>query len=108
VVAVSFSYISSTIQPVVIRGIVHTSPMGGKSVSDTAWEYSYYNDNSLSPAFGEAVSGEFSAIPTEAAGASTSASQNRGERHIFQVEGGGAFQMEYFGFYWKPVNPYER
>lgn len=103
-----FSYISSNIQPAVIRGVVHTSPSGGKMTTDTAWEYSYWFTNPLSPAYGQSATGELSAIPTEDAGASTSASQNRGERHMFQVEGGGSFQMEYFGFYWKPVNTYQR
>ena len=103
-----FSYISSNVQPAVIRGIVHTSPSGGKMTADTAWEYSYWFTNPLSPAYGQSATGELSAIPTEAAGSSTSASQNRGERHMFQVEGGGSFQMEYFGFYWKPVNTYQR
>jgi hypothetical protein len=103
-----FSYISANIQPAVVRGIVHTSPGGGKNVSDITWEYQYFISDPLNPGYGQSATGELSAIPTEAAGSSSSASQNRGERHLFQVEGGGSFQMEYFGFYWKPVNTYQR
>lgn len=103
-----FTYISSNVQPAVIRGITHTSPTGAKMLSNTTWEYSYWFTDPLSPAYGQSATGELSAIPTEAAGSSTSASQNRGERYMFQVEGGGAFQMEYFGFYWKPINTYQR
>jgi hypothetical protein len=103
-----FAYVSSGVQPTVIRGIVHTSPLGGRSTTDITWQYSYYFSDPNNPAYPNAVTGELLAIPTEASGASTSPSQNRGERHLFQVEGGGAFQMEYFGFYWKPINPYQR
>lgn len=103
-----FTYVSSSVQPVVIRGITHTSPLGPRSLSDITWQYSYFFSDPNNPAFGQGATGELLAIPTEAAGSATSPSQNRGERHTFQVEGGGAFQMEYFGFYWKPVNPYQR
>lgn len=103
-----FTYVSSSVQPVVVRGIVHTSPLGARSTSDITWQYSYFFSNPNSPAYGQGATGELMAIPTESSGAATSPSQNRGERHLFQVEGGGAFQMEYFGFYWKPVNPYQR
>lgn len=103
-----FAYVSSGVQPTVIRGVVHTSPLGGRSTTDVTWQYSYYFSDPNNPAYLNAVTGELLAIPTEAAGFNTSPSQNRGERHVFQVEGGGAFQMEYFGFYWKPVNPYQR
>lgn len=103
-----FTYVSSSVQPVVVRGIVHTSPLGARSTSDITWQYSYFFSNPNNPAYGQGATGELLAIPTESSGAATSPSQNRGERHLFQVEGGGAFQMEYFGFYWKPVNPYQR
>jgi hypothetical protein len=106
-----YAYVSSTTQPAVIRGITHTSPTGGRALTDISWEYAYWNNVVTvppSPAYGQAVEGELSAVPTEAAGSSTAPSQNRGERHIFQVEGGGSFQMEYFGFYWKPINIYQR
>lgn len=106
-----YAYVSSTTQPAVVRGITHTSPTGDRATTDISWEYSYWNNAGtpiINPAYGDAIGGELSAIPTEAAGSSTAPSQNRGERHLFQVEGGGAFQMEYFGFYWKPINIYQR
>lgn len=102
-----FTHISASAEPVVIRGTVHTSPNGPTAITDTQWEYTYADNRFVSPPY-PGVTGELLAVPTEAAGASTSPSQNRGERHTFEVEGGGAFQMEYFGFYWKPVNEYER
>lgn len=103
-----FSYISNSVQPPVLRGVVHTSPTGDRSTTDITWEYPYYESNQALPSYGQSVVGELLAIPTEASGSSSSPSQNRGERHVFQVEGGGAFQMEYFGFYWKPINGYQR
>ncbi len=102
-----FTHISASAEPVVIRGLVHTSPEGPTMTVDTQWEYTYADTRFSGPPYPSAT-GELLAIPTEAAGASSSASQNRGERHTFEIEGGGGFQVEYFGFYWKPINTYER
>lgn len=102
-----YSHVSMSNEPVVIRGIVHTSPGGPTATSNISWSYTFADDRFVPPPYPSAL-GELSAIPTEAAGASTAPSQNRGERHIFEVEGGGSFQMEYFGFYWRPINVYER
>jgi hypothetical protein len=103
-----FAYIASSDDPVILRGIVHTSPMGETATTDTAWQYGYVDSRPASPRFNYSVTGEIMAIPTESAGQTSSPSQNRGERHTFNVEGSGSFQMEYFGFYWKPINQYER
>lgn len=103
-----FAYISASDDPVILRGVVHTSPMGATATLDTAWQYNYVDSRPASPRLGYSVTGEIMAVPTESAGSSSSPSQNRGERHTFNVEGSGAFQMEYFGFYWKPINQYER
>lgn len=103
-----FSYIAASDDPVILRGIVHTSPMGSTATTDTAWQYTYVDSRLTSPRLGYSVTGEIMAVPTESAGSASSPSQNRGERHTFHVEGSGAFQMEYFGFYWKPINQYER
>lgn len=102
-----FAHVSASTEPVVIRGITHTSPTGPTQTTDTSWTYSYPDTRFIGPPYPSAT-GELLAVPTEAAGASSSPSQNRGERHVFEVEGGGVFQMEYFGFYWKPINQYER
>ena len=102
-----YAHVSMSNEPVVLRGIVHTSPGGPTATSDISWSYTFADDRFVPPPYPSAL-GELSAIPTEAAGASTAPSQNRGERHIFEVEGGGSFQAEYFGFYWKPINVYER
>jgi hypothetical protein len=103
-----FSYIAASDDPVILRGIVHTSPEGETATVDTTWQYTYTDTRPASPRFNYSVTGEILGVPTESAGLSTSASQNRGERHTFNVEGSGSFQMEYFGFYWKPINQYER
>lgn len=103
-----FAYIAASDDPAIIRGIVHTSPMGSTATTDTAWQYTYIDSRPTSPRQNYSVTGEIMAVPTESAGSSTSPSQNRGERHTFNIEGSGAFQMEYFGFYWKPINQYER
>lgn len=103
-----FSYIAASDDPVILRGIVHTSPMGSTATTDTAWQYTYVDSRPASPRLNYSVTGEIMAVPTESAGSASSPSQNRGERHTFHVEGSGAFQMEYFGFYWKPINQYER
>lgn len=103
-----FSYIAASDDPVILRGIVHTSPMGSTATTDTAWQYTYVDSRLTSPRLNYSVTGEIMAVPTESAGSTSSPSQNRGERHTFHVEGSGAFQMEYFGFYWKPINQYER
>jgi hypothetical protein len=103
-----FAYIAASDDPVILRGVVHTSPMGETATTDTAWQYGYVDTRPASPRFNYSVTGEIMAVPTESAGQSTSPSQNRGERHTFNVEGSGSFQMEYFGFYWKPINQYER
>jgi hypothetical protein len=102
-----YAHVSMSNEPVVLRGIVHTSPGGPTRVSDISWSHTYADDRFVLPPYPSAL-GELSAIPTESAGASTAPSQNRGERHSFEVEGGGSFQVEYFGFYWKPINIYER
>lgn len=102
-----FAYIAASNESAIIRGIVHTSPEGETAIADTTWQYTY-TDTRPGPANGFSVTGEIMAIPTEAAGATSSPSQNRGERHTFNVEGSGSFQMEYFGFYWKAINQYER
>jgi hypothetical protein len=103
-----FAYIQSSDDPVVIRGVVHTSPMGNTATADIVWQYSYPDTRLVTPRPGYSVVGELMSVPTEAAGLVSSPSQNRGERHTFNIEGSGAFQMEYFGFYWKPINQYER
>lgn len=103
-----FAYISASDDPTILRGLTHTSPMGVTATTDTSWQYSYIDSRLLSPRLGYSVTGEIMAVPTESAGSSSSPSQNRGERYTFNVEGSGAFQMEYFGFYWKPINQYER
>lgn len=103
-----FSYIAASDDPVILRGIVHTSPEGETATTDTTWQYTYVDSRPASPRFNYSVTGEIMGVPTEAAGNATSPSQNRGERHTFNVEGSGSFQMEYFGFYWKPINQYER
>lgn len=82
--------------------------MGSTATTDTAWQYTYVDSRLTSPRLNYSVTGEIMAVPTESAGSTSSPSQNRGERHTFHVEGSGAFQMEYFGFYWKPINQYER
>lgn len=103
-----FAYISASDDPTILRGVVHTSPEGETATLDTTWQYSYVDSRPLSPRFNYSVTGEIMGVPTEAAGQSNSPSQNRGERHTFNIEGSGSFQMEYFGFYWKPINQYER
>jgi hypothetical protein len=103
-----FSYIAASDDPVILRGIVHTSPEGETVTTDNTWQYTYVDSRPASPRFNYSVTGEVMAVPTESAGQTSSPSQNRGERHTFNVEGSGAFQMEYFGFYWKPINQYER
>ena len=103
-----FAYISASDDPTILRGLTHTSPMGVTATTDTSWQYNYIDSRVLSPRLGYSVTGEIMAVPTEAAGGASSPSQNRGERYTFNVEGSGAFQMEYFGFYWKPINQYER
>lgn len=103
-----FSYIAASDDPVILRGIVHTSPEGETVTTDNTWQYTYVDSRPASPRFNYSVTGEVMAVPTESAGQTSSPSQNRGERHTFHVEGSGAFQMEYFGFYWKPINQYER
>jgi hypothetical protein len=103
-----FAYIAASDEPVVIRGLVHTSPMGPRATTDTSWQYEYVDSRPTSPRFNYSVTGELMSVPTESAGQSTSPSQNRAERHTFNIEGSGSFQMEYFGYYWKPINGYER
>jgi hypothetical protein len=102
-----YAHIGASAEPVVIRGIVHTSPEGPQATVDVQWEYTYADTRFSGPPYPSAT-GELMAVPTEAAGASSSPSQNRGERHTFEIEGGGGFQVEYFGFYWRPINTYER
>lgn len=99
-----FAYMGAASQPTVIRGRTHTSPEGNTATTDIEWSHTY--GLTLDPTVG--VEGELLAEPTNNAGAATSPSQSRGERYIFEVESGGRVQMEYFGFYWKPINTYER
>lgn len=103
-----FAYISASDDPTIVRGIVHTSPEGETATTDIAWQYTFADTRITSIRLGYSVTGELLSIPTEASGSSSAPSQNRGERHLFEVEGSGAFQMEYFGFNWKPINQYER
>jgi hypothetical protein len=103
-----FAYISTSDDPAIVRGIVHTSPEGETATTDIAWQYTFADTRITSIRLGYSVTGELLSIPTEASGSSSAPSQNRGERHLFEVEGSGAFQMEYFAFHWKPINQYER
>lgn len=103
-----FAFISASDDPVILRGITHTSPEGETATSDTTWQYTYVDSRLTSPRQGYSVTGEILGIPAESAGQTASPSQNRGERYTFNIEGSGAFQMEYFGFYWKQINQYER
>lgn len=100
----TFAYIESTSEPAVIRGRIHSSPEGSKTLVDREWEHTY----SLTGSPTDPVTGELLGKPTADAGASTSPSQTRGERYEFEVEAGGRVQIEYFGFYWMPINTYER
>lgn len=103
-----FAYISASDDPAILRGLTHTSPQGPTVTTDVSWQYTYIDSRPLSPRLNYSVTGEVMAVPTESAGQTSSPSQNRGERYTFNVEGSGSFQMEYFGFYWKPINQYER
>lgn len=98
----AFAYIASTTDPAIIRGITHTSPEGATQQTFTTWAYQYDSG-------GSAVTGELLAVPSEAHQSNLlGPAINRGERYTFEVEAGGRVQMEYFGFYWKPINTYER
>lgn len=79
-----------------ISGYSHASPHGvtqADSDGTARWSYTYVPTR-----------GEFEAIPAEA----LSSGKERGERVSFQLDTDGASQIEYFGFYWRPMNAYER
>jgi len=98
----AFAYLAAASQPVIMRGITHTSPEGATQQTSTTWIYQF--DDA-----GQPVTGELLAVPAEAhASNPLGPAINRGERYTFEIETGGRTQIEYFGFYWKPINMYER
>lgn len=98
----AFAYMAAASQPVIMRGVTHTSPEGSTEQTFTTWVYQFDSG-------GQPVTGELMAVPAEAHSSNLlGPAINRGERYTFEIETGGRTQIEYFGFYWKPINMYER
>lgn len=93
----AYAFFQNSDDPIVIRGVTHTSPEGPTQTSTISWQYTYTVNQ-----------GELSAVPAEADGDTTVPSQSRGERYYFELEAGGRVQIEYFGYYWTEINSYER